>query len=1220
MKTFAVKVARRLWYFIATLIVLAALTVSASRLLTPLLNSHRADFERYAAQRLHMPVVIKHIHISWNIFVPQLTFEQVAILDDQAHQPVLQARAIHVKLSLLRSLFHWQFLLDRLKVIGVHLFLHQQSADRASIEGLGEFDMKENIGDMTAKTNGLTAWIFSQPDLVLDDINVHYFSLQGAEKIFTLNRLSLSNNANDHVLTGQVVLHQAVTTMATLGLKWQGNIMDLAHVSAQAYFYLEAISLPQWLSQMTWNHLHIKEGLGSAKIWLNWEHGQWQMIQSKFQIYELQLQSDITQKLQVISRLSGRVGWKRQGETQLFTGEDILIDFPEHLWPTTHFTLTLQKTNEQLALQSLHIGYLDLGEVKDVMLMSGLLPRSIQKELMALDLQGNTLGLTLNLHHPELFSFDSSHLNGGFFSSDLLNNLSFFSGFSGLSFKNNGALPGIQHLNGLFSWDGKEGTAKLDSKHLTVTMNTLFLTPLKFEQLNGTFKLQKNAAQSWVVTAKNLQIKNADAEAQIDGALTLPMNDAPVIDLTGSFSVANGPKLIDYLPLKIWDPDLIKWLKNAIKTGKVTSGKIILQGKLSDYPFDQDTGKFLISGVLKDVDLNYASGWPLLQHINGMITFANSSMIVAVDSAQILNTKLTDFHAVIPYLGKDAPQILSVGVDVTTDFADTLQFIHTSPLEKTLGKELEKMVITGPMQLKIGLSVPLGKPTDASIDSSVIMQDANLSLPSWKLALEKLHGTFHFTEESMTASHIQGRLWSEPVDLNIATDHPVGKPTVVKVNLQSKLSIPVLQSWLNLPLNNVLQGEANVDAELDLASHLQTDTTQIILRSDLVGMSVALPFPYGKKAEEKKNVQLNFSAAQGRIVSAQLKLWQILDAIIHYQPMNQQFVIDMNGTQMLGKLSFSLAHSPFTLMGRFKRFVISSLTDNTRQHAIRPASLPALDIVIDNVLYGAKNLGRVVLSTVPFKNGMQIKQLQVQSALMNLNASGNWALQNNYSVTHIQGDFKTPNVSRFLNSWDMKSNNLVGSGGTVSFDLNWADAPYNPSINSINGTVSLKLTEGRIVDLGSSTDTKIGFGRMLNLFSLQTIPRRLSFDFTDLFEKGYSFDSMKGDFKLEKGNAYTQNARFNGPIARVDIAGRVGLANKDYDITLGVTPYVTSSLPVVAAIAGGPLALVATWVVDKVVSRAVSNVVTYHYKVTGQWDAPVWKQISRKAAKEALHG
>ena len=60
-------------------------------------------------------------------------------------------------------------------------------------------------------------------------------------------------------------------------------------------------------------------------------------------------------------------------------------------------------------------------------------------------------------------------------------------------------------------------------------------------------------------------------------------------------------------------------------------------------------------------------------------------------------------------------------------------------------------------------------------------------------------------------------------------------------------------------------------------------------------------------------------------------------------------------------------------------------------------------------------------------------------------------------------------------------------------------------------------------------------------------------DFSDLTDKGLAFDTVRGDFDLRDGNAYTENLLVKGPAAEIGLIGRVGLKNKDYDQTAVVT-------------------------------------------------------------------
>ena len=155
----------------------------------------------------------------------------------------------------------------------------------------------------------------------------------------------------------------------------------------------------------------------------------------------------------------------------------------------------------------------------------------------------------------------------------------------------------------------------------------------------------------------------------------------------------------------------------------------------------------------------------------------------------------------------------------------------------------------------------------------------------------------------------------------------------------------------------------------------------------------------------------------------------------------------------------------------------------------------------------------------------------------------------------------------------------------------------------------MELGRGSIIQLSEANNAKISLGRLLNVFSLSSIPQRLSLDFSNSSEQGFIFDFIRGDFNLRDSNAMTDNLNFDGPIAQVSIAGRIGLAANDLNMKLSITPHMSSGLPLIA-FAGGPIVGAASLIVSKVVSNVVSRAFTYQYSVTGHWDNPVWTQLN----------
>ena len=118
-------------------------------------------------------------------------------------------------------------------------------------------------------------------------------------------------------------------------------------------------------------------------------------------------------------------------------------------------------------------------------------------------------------------------------------------------------------------------------------------------------------------------------------------------------------------------------------------------------------------------------------------------------------------------------------------------------------------------------------------------------------------------------------------------------------------------------------------------------------------------------------------------------------------------------------------------------------------------------------------------------------------------------------------------------------------------------------------------------------------------------------DFSDLSNEGFTFDKFKADVKLHHGNASLQGATVDGPVAHLEFSGNINLAKKGYNVLLTVAPKITSSLPVVATIAGGPIAGAVTWAANKLLHKQVEKASSRQYKITGTWDKPHVEQVQR---------
>ena len=120
----------------------------------------------------------------------------------------------------------------------------------------------------------------------------------------------------------------------------------------------------------------------------------------------------------------------------------------------------------------------------------------------------------------------------------------------------------------------------------------------------------------------------------------------------------------------------------------------------------------------------------------------------------------------------------------------------------------------------------------------------------------------------------------------------------------------------------------------------------------------------------------------------------------------------------------------------------------------------------------------------------------------------------------------------------------------------------------------------------------------------QIQPRRLSLDFSDVLEKGFGFDAILGTFHIENGNAYTCNLSLDSPAADIGIAGRVGLATRDYEQTAIVSANVGNTLPLVGVVVAGPQVAAALLIFSQIFKKPLQEMGQIYYGIEGSFDDP----------------
>jgi uncharacterized protein (TIGR02099 family) len=288
--------------------------------------------------------------------------------------------------------------------------------------------------------------------------------------------------------------------------------------------------------------------------------------------------------------------------------------------------------------------------------------------------------------------------------------------------------------------------------------------------------------------------------------------------------------------------------------------------------------------------------------------------------------------------------------------------------------------------------------------------------------------------------------------------------------------------------------------------------------------------------------------------------------------------------------------------------VTAGNADAAASTGIGPGSIPALKASIDELNWGDRHLGNVQAVVSKVSDGVNLDQLNVMNPGFTVKAQGEWRGKG-AGLGHIIGALQSTDVRTTLTQLGY-ADVMAGKSGHLDFDINWLGAPSADSLRDAVGHLQIALEHGQIFGI------KPGAGRVLGLASIAELPRRLALDFSDLTGKGMAFDTIRGDFDLRGGDAYTDNLLLKGPAAEIGLIGRVGLKNKDYDQTAVVTGSVGNTLPVVA-LAGGPVTAAAVLLFTQVFKQPLKGLARGYYRITGSWDNPTVERIKGSEAAAA---
>jgi len=278
--------------------------------------------------------------------------------------------------------------------------------------------------------------------------------------------------------------------------------------------------------------------------------------------------------------------------------------------------------------------------------------------------------------------------------------------------------------------------------------------------------------------------------------------------------------------------------------------------------------------------------------------------------------------------------------------------------------------------------------------------------------------------------------------------------------------------------------------------------------------------------------------------------------------------------------------------------------------AFDPTKIPPMLFDIGDLRIGDAVLGSARFRSTPVAGGMRMDEFTSRGTKQRLTASGSWIGRGSAGRTQLRLNLDSDEFGALLAGLGL-GGQVAGGKGKLGIDASWRGGPDAVDPNTMDATVSLDARDGRLLQL------EPGAGRVLGLLGIAQLPRRLTLDFRDFFDKGFAFDSIQGDVRLAQGTARTDNLAIKGPAADINVRGSADLRNQRFDQTVDVLPKSGGLLTAVGAIAGGPVGAAVGAMANAVLEKPLQGLGAKTYRVTGPWSAPKVEVTARNPAAQA---
>lgn len=870
------KLVKWIYFLIALTVILLAVLVQSGRSFSHLVDDYEPGIARYLSNKLNAQVEIGSIQAEWNGLKPSLLIENVTIRS-QADLPIAAFKEARLRLDMMGSLLNARIVWSNLILTQVDMafiqtadgFWHIPGVPRASSKAI-KADSEDNK-PKAAQLDALFDMLLLSTRIEFQRSHLRFQFASGQDVLLDSPYLLLENSADFHRLSLQIDVDEQPRSVY-LVVEGQGDPRDETQFRSKGYLQLNRFPTSEpvaaasaFLLSGSGKSALQSEGMVDASVWFESRAGG--------QGYDL----------------NGRLGLQRLslpvGERRL-----ALDDFSSELtgfWlPSGEWRLGVQKLKavlQDLQIEGVNLAFsspgfkqplhlamdsLDLERLTQMFTRSGVLAEGkLQAVLTTLAPRGQLRNIhaTLPLQQPKDWQLRAN--------------------LQQVAVNAWQGAPALTGVNGYLQAGQKGGFVDIDSSEpFSMHYAPTFAQPMTYDSARGqvAWHLQPENNQIYVNSGL-LEFRKGDELARGYMWLGLPWRrNSGDIDLylqIGGQKVS-ASRYQTYTPVLLPEA-LLSWLEQSVglnNPGIATQAGFIYRGTLNTKNAQARTAQLYLD--LKGASLNYHPGWPALTEVDGRLLVSDVHVQASVTSAKVLDSHVE--HALVRVnprlLGRGS--LLQVDGQISGLASDGIRVLREGQLRQYLGSSMDSWFMQGTMLARLDLDIPLGsgeeQPLDAHQQVDVDLQAPLFELQNLNLSLNELSGQISYSSTTGIAStDLKGTFFGEPLAVLLASDKTKGANKTL-IDLQGNVDSQQLAYWSKRPEALFLEGVLPYQARIELNHRSRQPKVQelspeaqgdglgsakqfaeeafatVTLKSNLQGVAIDLPAPYGKKANQAR--------------------------------------------------------------------------------------------------------------------------------------------------------------------------------------------------------------------------------------------------------------------------------------------------------------------------------------------------------------------------------